>query len=161
MSGKVIQYNAAIFPKIMSFYLEATDTTSGCFIDLPRGVSHLYLSSLKASTNARELELFEKYANGMAFTDADYDDVIDYAFVPTHRPSTSMDMRDRILEQFGITLKSDGNRHWFEILEDHIPEVRGNTWDCILVDLLHPRWKVIIECFDFQKTFIRKADDND
>ena len=71
MSGKVIQYNAAIFPKIMSFYLEATDTTSGCFIDLPRGVSHLYLSSLKASTNARELELFEKYANGMAFTEAD------------------------------------------------------------------------------------------
>ena len=64
MSGTIIQYNAAIFPKIMSFYLEPTDDTSGCFIDLPRGVSEIYLSGLKPGKNKRELELFEKYANG-------------------------------------------------------------------------------------------------
>lgn len=160
MAGKIIQYNAAIFPIIMSFYLEPTEGTSGCFIDFPRGVSHLYLSSLKPASNVRELELFEKYANGMSFSDTDYEDVIEYAFVPVTRPSTTVDMRDKLLAQFGIALKTDGKRQWFELVEDHIPEVRANTWDCILIDLLYSHWHDIIDCFDFKQNFVREADDN-
>ena len=160
MAGKIIEYNAAIFPKIMSFFLEPTETTSGCFIDLPQGVNHLYLSTLKPSSNAREIELFEKYANGMIFTDTDYENVIDYTFVPESKLSKTVDIRDNIFEQFGITLKSDGEKQWFEIIEDCIQEVRANTWDCILVDLLYTHWHDIVDCFDFKQSFFREDGDN-
>lgn len=160
MATKEIKYNAAIFPKIMEFRLEPTDGTSGCSIELPRGVSHLYLSNLNPVYNSREIELFEKYANGMPFIDSDYEDIIDYVFVPIPRPSGSENIRDIMLEKFGIKLMTDGEKQWFEILEDHIPEIRANTWDCILVDLLHSRWNDVIECFDFRSSFIREADDD-
>ena len=64
MDGKIIRYNAAIFPSVMEFKLEPTDGTSGCSIELPRGVCHLYLSNLNPCSDAREIELFEKYASG-------------------------------------------------------------------------------------------------
>lgn len=160
MDGKIIRYNAAIFPSVMEFKLEPTDGTSGCSIELPRGVCHLYLSNLNPCSDAREIELFEKYASGLSFVDSDYEDIIEYVFVPIPRPSGSGDIRDRMLEKFGIRLMTDGKKQWFEILNDHIPEIRANTWDCILVDLLHSRWHDVIECFDFRKGFIREADDD-
>lgn len=133
MDGKIIRYNAAIFPSVMEFKLEPTDGTSGCSIELPRGVCHLYLSNLNPCSDAREIELFEKYASGLSFVDSDYEDIIEYVFVPIPRPSGSGDIRDRMLEKFGIRLMTDGKKQWFEILNDHIPEIRANTWDCILV----------------------------
>lgn len=160
MKGKIIQYNAAIFPKIMSVYIEPTDGMTGCLIDLPRGVNHLYLSGLKPTSDAKEIELFEKYANGIAFTDADYEQILEYMFVPVSRPSTSVDMCDQIFEQFGITLKTDSKKQWFELIDIHIPEVRANTWDCIFVDLLYSHWRDVVDCFDFKQSFIREADDS-
>ena len=166
MNSKIIQYNATIFPKLMSFNFEPTRGVSGCFIDLPRSVNQLYLSGLNPTANARELELFEKYANRLAFADADYEDVIDYIFIPVTRPSITLsrtsipvDGIDEFFEQFGITLESDGEKHWFELIESHTMEVRADTWECILLDLLYSHWHDVIDCFDFKKSFIREADD--
>ena len=163
MNSKIIQYNATIFPKLMSFNFEPTRGVSGCFIDLPRSVNQLYLSGLNPTANARELELFEKYANRLAFADADYEDVIDYIFIPVTRPSITLsrtsipvDGIDEFFEQFGITLESDGEKHWFELIESHTMEVRADTWECILLDLLYSHWHDVIDCFDFKKALLEK-----
>ena len=41
------------------------------------------------------------------------------------------------------------------MLEDAIPKIRVETWECILIDMLYPAAMDIISCFDFQKNFIR------
>ncbi len=169
MSKKEIKYNAAIFPKVMEFKLDTTSEMSGCNIELPRYVNHLYLENLNPLIDAREIELFEKYAQKMTFNDLDYEDIINYVFVPVPRPSgtpapTSLTFNksvNTILSYFGIRLIIDKKKCRFEILEDHIPEIRINTWDCILVDLLSSQWNDVIECFDFKKSFTREADNND
>lgn len=85
----------------MSLYIESTKVTSGAYIALPRGVYTFYLAGLNEKDNKREVELFEKYANGIQFSDADYLDVIDYAFIPQRRQN------DIDNDQFGICLKTD------------------------------------------------------
>lgn len=157
MMCKLINYDASIFPRIMSFAIEPTENSTGCTIDLPRGAYQLYLSSLNMADNKREIELFEKYAYSVAFTDQDYSDIIDMTFVPIPRHTSFMgDIRDRMLGKFGVRLCNDEGRQYFILEEEAKSEIRASTWDCIVIAILHDRVFDVLNCFDFDEKFGRK-----
>ncbi len=161
MMEKTIMYNAAIFPYTMSFAFQPKDNESeGCSIDLPRGVYQLYLSQLNYNYNRREIELFEKYANGIKLSDEEYSEIIDYAFISTPRTtSIPNDLREGLLAHFGVKLDLDGKTPTLRLLPEAKEEIRSETWDYIIIDLLKKHTDEVIECFDFEKTYTRTDDD--
>lgn len=133
-TSKMIQYNAAIFPVLMSVLIKPTENSTGCCFELPRGAHHLYLSGLNLKSNEKEISLFEKYAYGVKLTDEDYLDIINFALLPVQRntsPKLSADPDD-ILKQFGVKLCHEGEKAYFSLCDDRIDKIKSNTWDCIM-----------------------------
>ena len=63
-----------------------------------------------------------------------------------------------ILSQFGIYLSQDVNgKKQISIIEDAIPTIQVETWECIIIDMLKKSALDIINCFDFDKNFERKG----
>ena len=158
---KTIMYNAAIFPYTMSFSFQPKDNESeGLTIDLPRGVYQLYLSQLNYNNNGREIELFEKYSNGTKLSDEEYDEIIDYTFASTPRRTRIVtDPRDALLAHFGVKLVFEEKKPFLCLLQEAKDEIRAETWDYIIIDQLKKHAEEVIECFDFEKTYVRTADD--
>lgn len=125
-------------------------------IDLPRGVSLLYLAQLKTGKNDLEIRLLEQYAYGIPFSDADYNDILSLIMVPISRNQGGSYSSTDMLTQFGVCISSEekGKRK-FELIESAIPEIKASTWECIILDLLHKESFEIIECFDFESSFLR------
>jgi len=167
-----IEINTAIFPMIMSLALgkpiqKDNDgpeiSPSGTFeadikIDLPRGAYLLYLQKV-AVKNELERRLLQQYAYGLTFTDEDYSELLNLIMTPVNRKWNQSPQQD-ILTPFGVQICRDKNGNQsFELIEDAIPAIKAETWECIILDLLKKPTYDIISCFDFNATFIRKSND--
>lgn len=168
-----IEINAAIFPKIMMIALgkpikgdeiKVTENVSpdmdspDIMIDLPRGVYLLYLQKIADDKNEKELRLLKQYAYGQVFSDADYSELLGIIMTTTNRAWAQNVAPNDILGPFGITVKSmeDGSRR-FVLNEDAVATIRVETWECIIVDMLKQSAMDIIDCFDFNGSFVREV----
>ena len=173
---KRIEINAAIFPYIMRIALskpltkdsdaEAVDTPSSSpeipdiMIDLPRGAYLLYLKNLAKEHNTLELRLLENYAYGVAFSDNDYEELLKLIMVPVDR-NWNQNIQGDLLTPFGVKITTDSNgKQKFALLEDAIPTIKVETWECIIIDHLKQAAFDIISCFDFASSFTRKGSNN-
>lgn len=166
-----IEINTAIFPRIMQIALgkplpkdsdieTARDLTSvmkvpDIMIDLPRGAYLLYLRNLAVEHNILELRLLEHYAYGVPFSDSDYEELLKLIMVPVSR-NWAQNVQGDLLTPFGIQVSTDndGNQK-FILIEDAIPTIKVETWECIIIDHLKQAALDIISCFDFASSFTR------
>ncbi len=169
---KRIEINTAIFPMIMTLAfgkpIQKNDANKSVEIspseefiadikiDLPRGTYLLYLQNV-AIKNELERRLLEQYACGMTFTDEDYQNLLGLMMTSTNRNWNQSINQGDILTPFGVEVRKDdlGNQQ-FALIEDAIPSIKVETWECIIIDMLKESALDIISCFDFNKTFIRK-----
>lgn len=173
---KAIQINTAIFPYIMRLSLskplsKELGVTSYCdltpemkvpniMIDLPRGAYLLYLKRLVAKHNVLELRLLEQYAYGVTFSDSDYEELLKLIMTPVNRNWTQSIQGD-FLTAFGVQISTDSNGNQeFTLIEDAIPSIKVETWECIIIDHLKQAALDIIDCFDFASSFTRKHPNN-
>lgn len=171
-----IEINAAIFPRIMSLALgkpikrNADDdtsiapfesTTPDIEIDLPRGAYLLYLQSIVSDRNELEMHLLKQYAYGISFSDEDYISLLDIIMTPINRSWTQTIQQGDVLSPFGIDVSRDeiGNQK-FVLIEDAVPSIRVETWECIIIDILKKAAFDIINCFDFGATFTRRSNNS-
>ena len=125
-------------------------------IDLPRGAYLLYLRNLAIEHNILELRLLEHYAYGVPFSDSEYEELLQLIMVPVSRNWTQ-NVQGDFLTPFGIQVSTDndGNQK-FILIEDAIPSIKVETWECIIIDHLKQAALDIISCFDFASSFTRK-----
>lgn len=171
-----IEINAAIFPYIIKIALskpltkdsdvEIIDTPSSLLeipdimIDLPRGAYLLYLKNLAIEHNTLELQLLENYAYGVAFSDKDYEELLKLIMVPVNR-NWNLNIQGDLFTQFGVKITTDSNgKIKFALIEDAIPTIKAETWECIIIDHLKQAAFDIISCFDFASSFTRKGSNN-
>ena len=171
-NDKVIHINALIFPYIMKVALAKpnAETTSNkgshdilskinppeIMIDLPRGVYLLYLRKIASEHNEPEFRLLEQYVNGAAFSDADYEELINLIMTPVNRSWTHSIQGD-VFGAYGVQVENDENGNMkFALIENAIPTIKVETWECIILDILKQAASDIIECFDFASFFSRK-----
>ena len=148
------QTERAIFRFSCLFLIKPTETT-GCSIDIPRGANQLYLSGLDMQKDKREIELFEKYASGDTLTDQKYGGIIELSFIPVSRKRslTTGDFNSDLHRRFGLEYHNDNGRQYFSLKEESVSEIKADTWDCIVISLLHDRAFEVIECFDFNQRY--------
>lgn len=168
---KRIEINTAIFPMIMTLALgkpiqngESNGleiAPSEAFepdirIDLPRGTYLLYLQNV-AIKNELERLLLEQYAYGLTFTDQDYSEMLNLIMTPVNR-KWNQTLQQDMLTPFGVRVGRDENESQrFELIEDAIPAIKAETWECIILDHLRKPAYDIISCFDFNAKFTRKC----
>ena len=159
---KMIEFNAGIYPNIMSI---AVETSNGkgfqegkMSIDLPRGVYILYLKKMLSGQNELEKKLFKKYSEGDILTDSDYKNLLSLIMKPIQRNRDILKMDPDFLNHFGVTIKKDeeGN-DYFSILEEVEDSIRVEFWEGILLDILNNPAMEIISCFDFERNFQRNS----
>lgn len=171
-NDKVIQINTLIFPYIMKVALAkpSIDNPSDkgshdilsrinppeIIIDLPRGVYVLYLRKIASEHSEPELHLLEQYSDGVAFSDADYEELIKLIMTPVNRSWTQTIQGD-VLGAYGVNVENDENGNMrFALIEDALPTIKVEAWECIILDILKQSTSDIIECFDFPSSFSRK-----
>ncbi|WP_027438435.1 HEPN domain-containing protein [Lachnospira multipara] len=165
---KKIEINKAIYPYIMSIYLETKNgaendmfTVQGnnrfdVSLDLPRDAFLMYLQNTVDEKNKKEMDLLEKYAYGIQMSDAEYTDLISLIMTPVIR-NWSMNINGDILTQFGLCLTSDENgKTTVKIIEEAKEMLRAEAWEGILLDMLDGSAKAVISLFDFEQFFERK-----
>ena len=167
-NNRCIEINAAIFPSLMQIGLGKPYDQSEAdvpekhkvevMIDLPRGAYLLYLQKMADDHNAVELNLLNKYAYGISFTDDEYRQLIQFTLV-SPSSSTGATSNHAILEPWGLTTTiTDNGRMEYQLIPEAIPKLRAETWEYILISHLRDTWKTIIECFDFQSFYIRESE---
>ncbi len=112
-------------------------------IDIPRGVYLLYLNQLH---DGAEISLLTKYARQIKFSDADYESMI-HLFLSNSTRTSTAHVAGNSLENFGIGFKAETNE--YALLESHIPTIRAETWEYIVLDILRNAYTEVINCFDF------------
>lgn len=166
---KMIEINAAIYPSVMSIYLgEKEDATKDGFkiqqdfepeiaLNLPRDAYLIYLQSAANEKNTKEMELLEKYAYGVKFTDAEYYDLISLIMTPTTRNWTSVNLNGDILASFGLCMETTENgKRRVNIIEDAKETLRAEAWEGIILDILRESAMTVISLFEFANSFERK-----
>lgn len=99
----------------------------------------------------------ENYAYGVAFSDNDYEELLKLIMVPVDR-NWNQNIQGDLLTPFGVKITTDSNgKQKFALLEDAIPTIKVETWECIIIDHLKQAAFDIISCFDFASSFTRKG----
>jgi len=170
---KTIQINAAIFPTVMKIVLGKPlpqdvmeDNTEisripDLTIDLPRSAYLTYLQSVASKGTSVELQLLKKYAEGVPFSDEDYNDAIGLILFSGRRNNSYPSTKD-LLAPFGICIINNGEKRSISVIDSEENRLRAETWEYILIDILKKSAFEIIECFNFDSTFERtQFDDGD
>lgn len=165
---KSLLVNIAIFPKIMTITVgkpiqaEGLDENDDILksipdpdivADLPRSANVLYLQRILSKHDSIECKLLEQYVYGVVFSDEDYRELIKLVFTSANQPVKQQisSSQKELLGLYGLAIDRDENGQGHLILlEDQIPQIKAETWDCITVDFLHKQAFDIIECFDFE-----------
>ena len=169
---EAIEINAAIFPKIMTMVLgkpidksknedialkDLTISEPDLIIDLPRSAHVVYLQKIAAEHNDLELRLLKQYAYGQTFTDEDYSNLLDLILKPINRSWTQTISTNDVLSPFGLCIvKDEDNNRKLELIEDAIPTIQVEAWECIIIDMLKKSALEVVSCFDFNKHFTRE-----
>ena len=168
----IIQINAAIFPKVIQIIMgkpqpqqvheDDTDPQHiepDLIIDLPRSAYLTYLQNMASEGPSTELELLKKYANGISFSDSEFEEAIKLILFTggrNHRLPTT----DDILEPFGICIDRNGEKRKLNVINSEKNRLRAETWEYILIDILKKSAFDIIECFGFESSFTRVHENN-
>ncbi len=166
-----IEFNATIYPKVMSLVLGkpkktidnnfANDMEPELAIDLPRGAYLIYIQNMFDEHKQSEIELFKKYAYGVTLEDSDYSSLLDLIMTSTPRNWNQSINNGDILSQFGLGISEDDNgKRKFVILDAAKDTIRVEAWEGIIIDLLNKSAMDIISCFDFESHFSRKNDNS-
>lgn len=168
----MIQINAAIFPKVIQIILgkpqpqkvDEDDTNTqqlepDLIIDLPRSAYLTYLQSIASEGVSTELELLKKYANGIAFSDSEFEEAIKLILYTGGRNNHISATTD-FLAPFGICVDNDGEKCKLKIINSEKNRLQAETWEYILIDILEKPAFEIIECFDFATSFTRTHQNN-
>lgn len=175
-NDKVIQINTRIFPCIMkvAFAKPRSENTSDkdshdvlskinspeIMIDLPRGAYVLYLKKIARERIEPELHLLEQYSNGMGFSDDDYEELLKLIMTSVNRTWVHSVHGD-VLGTYGVNIENDENGNMkFALIEDALPAIKVEAWECIIFDILKQSTADIIDCFDFASSFSRKKPNN-
>ena len=164
-----IEFNAAIYPKVMSLVLGKPKQKDGdniegdmepeLAIDLPRGAYLIYLQNMFDEHKNQEIELFKKYAYGVVLDDSDYASLIALIMTATPRNWNQSVSNGDFLSKFGVKISEDDNgKRKFVILEEAKDIIKVEAWEGIIIDLLSQSAMDIIACFDFESHFSRKND---
>lgn len=145
---EALKINSNIFPLVMSISVGEPSSRNFSKIDLPRDANLLYLESLD---NDLEKRLLKKYANNDCFSDKDYEDLFKLFITDVPRLTLLSGNVEDFFEQFGISITRKEVDFQFTLIEDYLPQIKVDTWDCIAVDLLKSAYTDIINCFDFGK----------
>lgn len=167
----MIQINAAIFPKVMQIILgkplpqdaisQTTDvvSTPDLIIDLPRSAYLTYLRDMAKKGPSTELQLLKKYSEGVPFSDEDYNEAIRQIFFNGGR-NNRIPLTEDLLTPFGIYINNDGEKRTISVIDSEESRLRAETWEYILIDILKKSAFEIIECFDFDASFVRVKSNN-
>ena len=168
----MIQINAAIFPKVIQIILgkpqpqqvnkDDTDPQHiepDLIIDLPRSAYLTYLQNMASEGSSTELELLKKYANGISFSDSEFEEAIKLILYTGGRNSHISATTD-FLAPFGICVDNDGEKRKLKIINSEKNRLKAETWEYILIDILEKSAFEIIECFDFATSFTRANQNN-
>lgn len=143
-----LQINVAIFPMVMSMSLKGSNGEYTINIDLPRGANLLYLQNLK---DKQEIKLIAKYANGEQFSDDELETMFKLFITNTPRPklpATNGGSFD-FLTHFGVEMVGDKDEIQYKLIDEYVPYIRVETWECIALDLLRNSYLDIINKYDF------------
>lgn len=176
---KSLLVNVAIFPKIMTIILgkpfskENIESNNGglkniddveIVAELPRTANVIYLQHILKKHDSDECKLLEQYVYGVIFSDEDYRKLIELVFTSANQPvvqHTDIPQKE-LLGLYGLAIERNENgKGHLILLEDHIPAIKAETWDCIAVDLLHKQAFDIIECFDFEGEWQSEREDSE
>ena len=89
-----IQFNAAIYPKVMSIIIgkpynknenDSDEMVPELVVDLPRSAYLIYLQKIFDEHGEPEIDLFKKYAYGVVFDDSDYMTLLSFIMTTTQR----------------------------------------------------------------------------
>ena len=137
-----LSINPSIFPGIGSVSIKNVDEEYySKHIEFPRGANLLYLRSIKDSD---EIALLTKYANSEQFSDDEIETMLRY-FLNTIKKPVISDSNFDILNSFGIDIENDN----FILIDEWIPYVKKETWECIVLDILRKTYTSIIEEYNF------------
>lgn len=170
---RTIEINSYIFPHVMQIIItkpvdantaETAESTHemqikpinpNAMIDLPAGAHLLYLQKIADDHNELEMRLLEQYSYGLPFSDCDYEEMLKLTLTPITRNKNPNSVND-IFASFGIRACTDenGSIH-FELIPEVIPAIQAETWECIIIDHLKKTVYEIIDCFDFDASFVR------
>lgn len=133
--------HTSIFPTIGSVSIKAKDEEyySKQF-DFPSGANLLYLKNIK---DPEEFVLLTKYANSEQLSDEEIEVMLQYFLNTVTRPLVdNIDIsRFDILNAYGIAIDNDE----FKLIDEWIPYLKKETWECIFLDLLRKTYTQIIE----------------
>lgn len=134
--------NTSIFTTIGSVSIKNKDEEHySKQINFPSGANLLYLNSIK---DLEEFSLLTKYANSEQFSDEEIELILQY-FLNTVTKPVDSDNGNLNLDRFGIAIDGDN----FKLIDEWIPYVKKETWECIVLDLLRKTYTSIIEEYNF------------
>lgn len=167
MENKV-EFNAAIYPKIMSIIIgkpynkneaNSDEMKPEFVVDLPRSAYLIYLQKIFDEHIEPEVNLFKKYAYGVVFDDSDYMTLLGLIMTTTPRNWNQTVNSGDFLAPFGLCMTvDDTGKRKLELLEEAKDSIRVEAWEGILIDLLKKASMDIISCFDFDAHFERQAE---
>ena len=168
---KSIQINSAIFPKVMQIIVGKPQSKNNIevkspienepdlIIDLPRSAYLTYLKTMALKGSSTEFELLKKYADGILFTDADFEEAIKLIMFVGERNNHLATSND-FLAPFGICVDRSGEKSALKIISTEEARLRAETWEYIIIDILKKSAFEIVECFDFESSFVRTNSTN-
>lgn len=137
--------NSSIFPTIGSVSIKAKDEEYfSRQIEFPSGANLLYLKNIKDS---EESALLEKFVDSEQFSDEEIEVLLQYFLNTETRPLIDDNgiSSFEILNTYGIAIDNDD----FKLIDEWIPYVKKETWECIALDLLRKTYTPIIEEYNF------------
>lgn len=132
-----LKINKNIFPAYPDSSIGGFEDDNFSSTELPRYANLLYLQSID---NSLEYALLKKYANSEAFTDDDYKNLFQFLLG---------DEQNVPVYKYGIQMVTDGEKRKMILVDKYIPQIRIETWEWIIIDLLRPLYTDIIDCFDW------------
>lgn len=165
-----IQFNAAIYPKVMSIIIgkpynknenDSDEMVPELVVDLPRSAYLIYLQKIFDEHVEPEIDLFKKYAYGVVLDDSDYMTLLSFIMTTTQRNWNKSINSGDLLAPFGLCMKvDDAGKRNLELLEETKDSIRVEAWEGIIIDLLSKSSMDIISCFDFDEHFERQAENS-
>ena len=169
---KTIQINKLIFPKVIQITLgkpmpqdainqnNDINVTPDLIIDLPRSAYVTYLHNMASKGISTELQLLKKYSESVPFSDNDYNEAIKQILFFNGERNNHISLAEDLLAPFGIRINNSGEKRTLSVIDSEEDRLRAETWEYILIDILKKSAFEIIECFNFDSTFVRTESNN-
>lgn len=145
--GTKILINSSIFPVIMSIQEKDINGEYTKVYHLPRSVNSLYLENIK---DKNEINLLIKYANKEKFSDKEFETMFKFFLNNIKKPDINSESKTiDFLTNFGVEMINNNGITELQLIEDYVPYIKKETWECIVLDILKDLYTNIIRQYDF------------